>query len=91
MVTAPSRHHDPGMTKVTNRKIEQKAPRRLRGFAWELLYLIVMAAIFNAAALGAVVVASGLAAPVQAAVGVSVLAVLVSAFSAVVRGLRFFG
>lgn len=66
-------------------------PRRSSGIAWEFLYLIVVATILNAVGLGAVGVASGAAAPVQAVVGVSVLALLVAAFStAVVRGLRYF-
>jgi hypothetical protein len=91
MVTAPCRRDDGGMTKLTNRPTEQKMARRSRGFIWELVFLIVMATIFNAAALGAVAVASGQAAPVQAVIGVSVLAMLVVAFSGVVRVLRFFG
>jgi hypothetical protein len=90
MVTAPSRYDDGGMTKFTNRKTEEQAPRRSRGFAWELIYLVLIATIFNAAALGAMAVASPLAAPAQALVAVSVLAVLVIASSAVIRGLRFF-
>lgn len=97
MVTAPSRHDDGGMTYVENyrtakkHRTEQREARRPRGFARELLYLIVVAVIFNATALAAVAVASGLAAPVQVVIGLAVLAMLVAAFSAAVRGLRFFG
>ncbi len=91
MVNASSPHDNRGMTKLTNRTIEQRASRQSAVFAWELIYLIVMATIFNATALAAVAVTSSLATPAQALVSVSVLAVLVAAFSAVVRGLRFFG
>jgi len=91
MATAASHHEDGGMTKLKNRLTEQKAPRRSRGFMWELLYLLMMAMAFNAIALVAVAVSSGQAVPVQAMVGVSVVAMLAAAFSVVVKGLRFFG
>lgn len=90
METGLSRRHDRGMTKLTNRQTEQTARRRSRGFGWELLYWILVAASFNAVALGAVALTSGLAAPAQAVVGVSVFVVLVLAFFAVARSLRFF-
>lgn len=35
------------MTKLTNRQTEQTAPRSSGRFAWELLYLIAVAAIFT--------------------------------------------
>jgi hypothetical protein len=91
MVTAASGHDDGGMTNLTNLRTEHNGPRRTRGFAWELLHVIAVATIFNAVALAAVAVASGLAAPVQALIGVSVLAMLMAAFSALVEGLRLFG
>lgn len=65
--------------------------RRSHGFAWELLYLTAVAVVFNAVAFGGVAVAAGRAGPVQAAVGVSVFAVLLAALAAVVRGLRVIG
>lgn len=103
IVITPSRRDDEGMTSldnyrtienrrtVRNHRAEHRVARRSLGFAWELLYLILVAMIFNATALAAVAVASGLAAPVQVVIGLAVLAMLVAAFSAAVRGLRFFG
>jgi hypothetical protein len=90
MVAAPTRYDNGGMTKFTNRNDEQHAPRRARGFASQLIYLVVVATIFNLAALAAVAVASPLAAPGQVLVGAALLAMLVVASVGVVRGLRYF-
>jgi hypothetical protein len=90
MVTAPTRYDNGGMTKFTNRHTQQHAPRRSRGFASELIYLVVVATIFNLVALAALAVASPLAATGQVLVGAVLLAVLVVVSAAVIRGLRFF-
>jgi hypothetical protein len=79
------------MTKLTNRQTDKTARGRSDGFVWELLYLVTVATVFNAAALGAIAIASGRAGPVQAIVGVSALAMFAVAFPAVVKGLHRLG
>lgn len=78
------------MTQLTTHETEETAPRRPHGFAWELVYLLIVAAFFNGAVLGAAALVSGQAAPVQVLVAVSVFILFVALFFRVVRGLRFF-
>src|SRR3954451_10487859 len=77
------------MTQPTNRDTEHTAPRRSGGFAWQLVYLLTVATIFNGAALGSVALASGHPAPVQVLIGVSLIIMLMAAFHVVVKGLAF--
>jgi hypothetical protein len=90
MVSAAFFHDDGDMTNHTSLRTQQNQGRRSRGFAADLLYLMALAVIFNAAALAAVAVASGLAPTAQAAIGLSVFTALAVGFSVAIRGLRFF-
>jgi hypothetical protein len=55
------------------------------------VYLIAVAVMFNAVALGGITVAAGQAAPVQIAVGLSVFALLAAFAPMVVRSMRVIG
>ena len=90
MVSA--RHHcdDLDMFTRMNTYVVEGARRRSGGFAWLLVYLMVVATLFNVAARGGVLLVSGLSAPVGAVVGISLAALLVAAFFAAIKGLRSF-